>query len=655
MSNWASLHNHSYFSLLDGLTKPEELLETCINLNISACALSDHGTVAGSIKWLKAKKKLIEKLTAQSGKSTSQEEKDRLAEKIIRVGLFKQILACEVYVRVDEKTNSHLVILAKNKAGWKSLVKLTSEASKKENFFRKPRLSLSQIAPYAAEGNLISFSGHPGSDLYNILWSNLKQSFNADTFEEAKSLLSTSWKEDLIDLAGKYVDIFGKGNFFLEIQKFDQERLPSERVAASILRQLGKQEGIPCVATADPHYPTKDRAEDQRILLCNFLRTTLPKVRKAIDQDEEVGLGGFFKSDRYYIPSPEEMAKLHHEDELKNSLLIADMCEEYDLSNKPTIPKFDCPDGLSSDEYLRQLCRNGWKDKLSHLTGEERILYGDRVKYELGVLQGAGLSDYFLLVWDIVNWVKQQGGLIGCGRGSVSGSLVAFLSGITSIDSIKYNLIFERFFNVGRKGALPDIDMDIQASYRDLAVDYVKSKYGHTKVGKISTYGRMMGRSCLTDVLRAHEALPPDEIKKITSFIPDESAISDDLQEMSEEEDESGVILWTLQNSVDELKEWCYLDEDGNYQGVLGKYFEQAARMEGVYRTRGEHAAGVVICPDDIEETMPVVYDKDGDCTILFDMHDIEYSGSVKMDALVTRILDKFADAQLSIQNEFLL
>lgn len=643
--SWASLHNHTHQgSLLDGLSKPIELIARAIETEIPAIAISDHGSMAGVISFQKAQKKYI----------------DKHPDKAERAKALKLILGCEMYIADSEKKNSHLVVLAKNKAGYQQLIKAVSEATRRENFYRKPRLTLDQLSKYASDGNLISFNGHPGSSLNNILWLDVQAAFKAETYNEAKALVRPDWKEKVIELAGIHRDVFGKDNFFIEIQRIDEDRLPMETISARILQWLCLAEGYLPVATADSHYPTKDRAEDQRILLCSALHTTLPKVRQALANDEEVGLGGFFKSNKYYLPSPAEMAKIHTEEELANSLLIADMCETYDLSSKPIIPSFACPNNLTSDEYLKQLCREGWKEKIGpkKLSQADYQMYGERVRHELDVLQGAGLSDYFLLIKDILDFVKDNGGFVGEGRGSVAGSLTSYLLGITAVDPIPYNLIFERFYNAGRNApgrvSLPDIDMDIQSSFIEKTVNYIKDKYGQNKVAGIATYGRLMGRGCLSEVLRVHDVIGFDEIKKITRFFPDESAIAGELEEMKDEEDEASIILWSLLNTKKELKEWCFVDDKNNLQGPLATYFAQAIRLEGTYKSSGEHAAGVVIFPEDVTEVSPVIYDKNGDCKVAYSMYDIEHCGGVKMDVLSQKILDRIADAQFDIQNNFL-
>lgn len=655
---WAHLHCHDYLSLLDGLSTPLQNIERCVDVGIPACAITNHGNISSAVLFFKAKKKYIDDLKGDIKHSKSEQEKEVLTQKVEDAKKLKLILGSELYIADEEKKNSHLVVLAKNKQGYQQLVKAVSEASRKEYFYRKPRLPLDKLADFTKGGNLISFNGHPGSSLNNTIWLDLDAAFKATTYAEAKALVHPDVKKRLLDLAGKHLEVFGKGNFFIEIQIIDQDRLPMETVASVALRWVAKQLNIPCVATADSHYPTKDRSIDQRVLLCNLLRTTLPKVNKALaDDQDDVGLAGFFQSDKYYIPTPKEISEIHTEEEVKNSLLIADMCEEYDLFSKPCVPQFPCPDGISSEEYMKHLCRQGWQDKLSLLRGEEKKVYAERVREELAVLQGAGLSDYFLIVNDIIQWITNQGGLCGEGRGSAAGCMVSYLMGITALDPIQYRLSFARFYNAGRNTkdniSYPDIDCDVPANFKDKTLQYIKNKYGQSKVGKISTYTRLMGRAVLKDVLRAHEACSFDEMNRICSFLMDESAITDDLNEMQEEEGDSSIIKWGLRNNAKELSEWCYLDKQDKLQGPFAGYFAQAMRLEGTYRTRSEHAGGVVIMPDNIEETMPVMYDKNDECVILYDMGSVEYCGGLKMDILATRVLDFLADAQHSIQKEF--
>ena len=653
---WASLHSHSYYSIQDGLSSPIQIIERCVNNNIPAFALTDHGNMSGAIPFLKARKKYIEKVNNNIEKATDDQVKEILLQKIEKAKALKLILGCEIYIG-HEKQNSHLVVLAKNLKGWQSLIKIVSDASKPENFYRKPRLTLDQLAGYV-DGNLIAFSGHMGSDLANVMFNDLKGIYKASTYDEAKTFVKDSWKDDLNALVDQYVGIFGKDNFFYEIQNGDQERLPVTQIVAKTLRWHSKQTGIRCVATADPHYVNKEDYKDHWVVLCNNLGTTIPKVQKSLENEEEVGLSGFFQSDKYYIPTPKEMADLHTESELKTSLEIAESIEDFNIFRKPMMPLVECPDGLTANEYLRQCCREGWKTKVKDkIPKEQHGIYAERIKKELGVLEKADLAGYFLTLREIVNYIKSNGYYVGVGRGSVGGSLASHLAGITALDPILYDLIFERFYNEGRNTvdriSMPDIDLDVQASFRDEVIESVKRKFGHYNVAQIGTFGRMMGRECLKNVLRVREVCSPKDMDRITKFIPDEAAIADELQEMKEEDEDDGasIIRWTLENNKKELRDWCWLDDNGKCQGPYAKYFEQAMRLEGVYTKVGQHAAGVVITPVPTTEIFPVRYDrKTGAVIIDMDMHSVEDMGGLKMDILGVKELDTFYDCDKDIR-----
>jgi DNA polymerase-3 subunit alpha len=388
------------------------------------------------------------------------------------------------------------------------------------------------------------------------------------------------------------------------------------------------------------------------------VRTTLRKVQSKLDNAEDVGLGSFFRSDKYHIPTEEEIQEINTETEIHNTKLISDMCETYDILDKPMLPKFTCPDGMSEEGYLRHLCRDGWKEKLVSqnkvLDLAQSDLYADRVKEELSVIQNANLSGYFLIVRDIVDHVKDKDWLPGPGRGSAAGCLVSYLVGITRVDPIEYGLMFERFYNAGRNTedhiSLPDIDIDVPASKRENVIEYMRKKYGREKVGQMVTFGRMQGRTALKEVLRVHDACSFEEMNQITKNIPSEAEISDQLQEMAN----PSIIRWALTYQPDQLKDWCRLEEDGSFGGELGKLFEQAVRLEGTYKSQGKHAAGVVISSENLSEVCPMVREKRGSEKIAgLEMEDLESMGHVKFDILGISFLDKIIGVsnQLSTGN----
>ena len=323
---------------------------------------------------------------------------------------------------------------------------------------------------------------------------------------------------------------------------------------------------------------------------------------------------------------------------------IADMSEEYDILGSPTLPKFKCPEDVEEETYLRQLCREGWKAKLSNTSklGPNENIYVDRITKELEVISDANLSGYFLIVRDIVANIKENDWLPGPGRGSAAGCLVSYLIGVTQVDPIEHGLIFERFYNAGRNTedhiSLPDIDIDVPATKRDETIDYIREKYGRDKVGQMVTFGRLQGRSALKEVLRMNQACSYDEMNVITKSLPHEHEISDQLADMGGQ----SVIEWALANQPDTLRDYCRLNDDGTLEGDYSKLFEQAMRIEGTFKSQGKHAAGVVISSNSLDKVCPMVRDKKGSEKIAgMEMNDLEAMGHVKFDILGVSLLDK--------------
>lgn len=620
MKHYTPLHVHSHFSILDGLSKPEQIAKRCLKTNISACALTDHGNIAGAVKFHSCMKK--------NG--------------------IKPILGCELYIsdqdatikNNDNKKLSHLVILAKNYAGWKTLIKIISETNKPEFYYYKPRIDLDRLGTLL-DGNIIGFAGHLGSVLANRI-------------TDYRSI-DPDWKNLLINKASHLKEIFGgSDNFFLESQLMDSINNPMQIQITDCIRSVAADTGLKVICTPDAHYAEKEDAVDQRILLCNNLKTTLTDVTQKILNNEEVGMETFFVSDNYHILDHEEMNSLHTEEEIENTNYVNSLCEAYDITSKPTLPGFNCPNNLSEAEYLRQLCREGWRDKIaSKVNNNEQMTneYAERIKYELSVLQNAGLSSYFLIIQDILKYVRSNSWLPGPGRGSAAGCMVSYLVGITAIDPIKYGLIFDRFYNSGRNSAdhisMPDIDVDVPINKREDVINYIKEKYGHDKVSQMITFNTMKGRGALKDVLRAYGNITFEEMNNITKNIPDEAKIADELQDMKEEYGEASIIRWALENKSQELSEWCYIDDDDNLAGPLAKRFEQAIRLEGTKTNQSKHAAGIAISPTPLGEACPMVYDSKNDQTIAgMEMQDLESLGIIKFDILGIAMLDKIMTIQ---------
>jgi DNA polymerase-3 subunit alpha len=618
MKSYVPLHVHTHYSLLDGLSKPEQIAQRCKHIGAQSCAITDHGNIAGAVKFYNT---------------------------MTKAGI-KPILGCELYIcgqdatiqNSDNKNLSHLVVLAKNYQGWKTLIKIVSESNKPENYYYKPRLDLQKLGSLL-DNNILTFSGHLGSTI-------------ADIITNHSNNISADWKNKSVEHIQLMKEIFGKDNFFLEAQLMDKDHTPLQQQVTDCIRELGKLTSTKVVCTPDAHYAEKEDAADQRILLCNNLKTTFGDVNRKILNKESFGMDCFFISDNFHILDQEEINHLHTEEEIETTNLIDSMCEKYDITHKPTLPTFACPEGFDEAEYLRQLCRNGWRDKIAnHVNKDDQQQYVDRVKYELEVLQGAGLSSYFLIVQDIVNYVRLNKWLPGPGRGSAAGCLVSYLIGITAIDPLKYGLIFDRFYNSGRNTAdrisMPDIDIDVPINKREDIINYIKDKYGHDKVSQMITFNTMKGRGALKDVLRVYGNISFEEMNNITKFIPDEAKIADELQEMKEDTGEASIIRWALENNRSDLEQWCYIDDNNVLSGPLAKRFEQAIRLEGTKTNQSKHAAGIAIGPNALGEICPMVYDNKNDQSIAgMEMQDLESLGIVKFDVLGVAMLDKIMTIQ---------
>lgn len=624
MKSYIPLHVHTHYSLLDGLSKPDQIADRCSKIGARSCAITDHGNISGAVKFYKS---------------------------MTKKGI-KPILGCELYIcsqdasikNTDNKKLSHLVVLAKNYTGWKTLIKIVTESNKESNYYYKPRLSLNQLAQLI-DGNIITFAGHLGSTL-------------SDTITGHTNNIDPNWKNLAIKEIGLMKDIFGKDNFFLESQLMDHVNTPLQKHVNDCIRELGIYTNTKVVCTPDAHYTEKEDSADQRVLLCNNLKTTFPDINRKILNKEDFGMDCFFLSDNFHILDNDEISSLHTQEEIDNTNLIDSMCENYDITNKPSLPVFECPEGFDEPEYLRQLCRDGWKNKIANnISKDQQDIYVERIKYELSVLQGAGLSSYFLIVQDIVNHVRSNNWLPGPGRGSAAGCLVSYLIGITAIDPIKYNLIFDRFYNAGRNTkdriSMPDIDVDVPINKRENIIQYIKNKYGTNKVSQMITFNTMKGRGALKDVLRVYGNISFEEMNNITKFIPDEAKIADELQEMKEDGGEASIIRWALENNRNDLEQWCYIDDNDNLSGPLAKRFEQAIRLEGTKTNQSKHAAGIAISPFELGEMCPMVYDNRNEQLIAgMEMQDLEDLGIIKFDILGVAMLDKIMTIQDLLKKE---
>lgn len=399
----------------------------------------------------------------------------------------------------------------------------------------------------------------------------------------------------------------------------------------------------------ETYYVDKNDAPLHRVNLCSAMKTTLPKVMKKINTEEQVENRQFFERANFFLKDNVQVTELILSDPSNEKFLeIYNKCENYNILNKPMLPTFPTPNKKSEEEYLKDLARKGWvellvkTDKVKDEAKKQEYL--DRFLMEFDVIEKANLFGYFLIVQDIVNYVNDQGWLSGPGRGSAAGCLISYLIGITKIDPIEFDLLFERFYNSGRNTddhiSLPDIDIDVPGNKRDEIISYLKNKYGHDNVSQMLTFGRLQGRSALKEVLRTNNACGFSEMNEITKVIPDEAAISDQLAEMDEED--RSIIRWTLINHPDDLRDYCFINDRGELDGDYAEFFEQAINIEGTFKTQGKHAAGVVISAEPLYKVCPMVNQKSGGEKIAgLEMSDLESLGHVKFDVLGINLLDK--------------
>ena len=558
------LHVHTEYSLLDGSNKIKEYVARVKELGMDSAAITDHGVMYGVIDFYRA----------------------------AREAGINPILGCEVYVapgsRFDREVGSgddryyHLVLLAENNQGYNNLMKIVSKGFV-EGFYYKPRVDLELLEKY-----------HEG-----II------ALSACLAGEVARYLTRGMYEDAKTAALRYRDIFGKGNFFLELQ---DHGIPEQQTVNQQLLRMHQETGIDLVATNDVHYTMAEDAEPHDILLC------LQTGRKLADEDRMRYEGG-----QYYVKSPEEMARLfpYALEALENTHKIAERCHVEIEFGVTKLPKYDVPDGLTSWEYLNKLCHEGLEERYHPVTSELR----ERLEYELSTIKNMGYVDYFLIVWDFIKYARDNDIMVGPGRGSAAGSLVAYTLGITQLDPIRYDLLFERFLNPERV-SMPDIDVDFCFERRQEVIDYVRRKYGDDCVVQIVTFGTLAARGVIRDVGRVLD-MPYAQVDTIAKMIPQELNIT---------------ISKALEMNP-ELRKAYQEQED------IHKLIDMAKRLEGLPRHTSMHAAGVVISQKDVSEYVPLSRAQDGSIVTQFTMTTLEELGLLKMDFLGLRTLTVIQNA----------
>ncbi|TGL60090.1 DNA polymerase III subunit alpha [Leptospira ognonensis] len=558
MDDFSHLHLHTTYSMLDGAIRIPDLMKRVKELGMSSVAITDHGNMYGAIEFYK----------------------EAIKHDV------KPIIGCEFYVtpsrsaetELDEIADGgayHIILLCKNELGYKNMIKLASR-SFTEGFYRKPRIDYDLLERHS-EGLVCLTACLAGEVNRKIL----------------------EGKEDkAFALAGKLHEIFRKEDFYLEIQ---DHGIPEQRTVAEAVMGFSKRTGIPLVLTNDSHFLTKDDREAQDILL-------RIGMRKNIDDEMRFGF-----NQNFYVKSPKEMFSIFpdHQEAFYNTLAIRDKCSLNFQFGNPLLPPFDVPTGYDTDSYLEKLVWDGINEKYPEITQ----VIKDRTEFEMQTIRNMHFAGYFLIVQDYINFARHTGIPVGPGRGSAAGSIIAYALGITNVDPIRYNLLFERFLNPDRKD-MPDIDTDFCVERREEVINYIKQKYGENRVGQIITFGSLAAKAAIKDVARVFN-VPFSEVNEMSKLFPKKLGI-------------------TIQEALDTSKDLKDLAEKSD---LNKKVFLIAQKLEGNYRQVGRHAAGVVIAPSPLEEIVPLSTvseaGREGRSIVTqFDKNMSEQVGLIKMDIL---------------------
>ncbi|HEY3051795.1 MAG TPA: DNA polymerase III subunit alpha [Thermoanaerobaculia bacterium] len=579
--SFVHLHLHTEYSLLDGASRPEQLAKKVAQLGMPACAITDHGNMFGAVEFYNAMK----------------------SEGV------KPIIGCEMYIaygsrhdkagvedqQADAGSNNHLIVLAATNEGYRNLVKLVS-AGYTEGFYYKPRIDKELLREHR-EGLIVLSSCLKGEVTQNLV---------AGNYAKAK------------EAALQYRDILGAENFFLEIQ---DHGIPDQQKIIPMMVRLGEETRLQLIATNDSHYLNKDDAFAHEVLLCIGTGKTLSDDRRMK-----------FYSDDFYVKGPEEMERVFraHPQAVANTMRIADRVNmSIDVSGLH-LPNFPVPNGMDAASYFEKIVRDGLKKRLEKpaTRKHEPQEYWDRLEKEIDIIKSMGFPGYFLVVWDFIKYAKDSGIPVGPGRGSAAGSLVAYAMGITDIDPLEYDLIFERFLNPERI-SMPDIDVDFCMNNRGRVIEYVRNKYGKENVAQIITFGTMAAKSVVRDVGRVL-GLPYGLVDKVAKTIPAGPEVT----------------LPAAAKESPALADFVKNDKE------VAQIIDIGSKLEGLSRHAGMHAAGVVITPEPVTNYVPLYLTNRDEIVTQYDMRVVEKMGLLKMDFLGLRTLTVIDDAIKSVEAE---
>lgn len=595
--NYIPLHVHTGWSLLDSTVDINEYVNMVHENGGAACAITDHNNIKGLVPFFKACK----------GKK------------------IKPIFGCELDIWQNDQFLGRITLLAKNKTGYKNLVSIVSMARSKERVFEdgKPKSYLNELHQFSA--GLICLIGDLKSEIFTSAYANLEMAYLSNSDDECKSLIRPDWLTQVSAVIAKYKKVFSETFIF-----FDYSKLPCLKILGSLIRD-NFSDAIPC---NNIHYLKTEDIPVHKMILSS-------KEDANFEGDERI-----FEESFAFCHMPKSLPNA------ENTLKLLELIEDFTIEERPMIPEFKLNGHTihDQDEYLRNICRKGFSEKiLPKISGDDALkeVYLERIKHELSVFKQAKISGYFLIVKDIVDFIKSNG-FPADSRGSSSGSIISYLIGVSSIDPIlpdpvlsyskERELPFERFYNEGRNTAsnvsLPDIDMDLAPSLRTEVIEYIRSKYGNDKVAHIITHSRFKGKGAIKEAFRILKPVSNyfDVANEITKLFAEEAKISDELSELQEEDPSYGIINWNIDNIADVKK----------YYEQYKEVFDFAIRIEKLPKNESVHAAGIIISDKNLSSHFPMTYSNKLDQMIIdVEGADIETLGGVKFDILGVSALEK--------------